>query len=135
MAPTFSTQEAAEVAAAEDAARQRVAVHVSADEAAVIREYVDLTKKNMLAALASVQSSVATLSNTFTTGWDYIENRLEVRINSVENRQSSQEPRIDALEGQIRSLHATIDGIKYARPVPPAAAPGFNRNTDPTILL
>eukprot|EP00959_Pyramimonas_sp_CCMP1952_P364097 7624781-Pyramimonas_sp.AAC.1 len=52
-APTSPTQETAIVAAAEDAAkRQRAAAHMSADEANHIIEYVDLTEKNMLAALA-----------------------------------------------------------------------------------
>eukprot|EP00959_Pyramimonas_sp_CCMP1952_P474569 9503700-Pyramimonas_sp.AAC.1 len=78
---------------------------------------------------------MATFSNTFTTSWDDIEKRLEVIINSVETRQSTQEARLDVFEGQIRSLQGALGDITSARPIPPAAAPGFNRNTDPTILL
>ncbi|CAK0888071.1 unnamed protein product, partial [Prorocentrum cordatum] len=134
-ASTFPTQEAAAVAAAEDAAkRQRIAHAVAPEDAASLKEYVDTTKKSMLAALANVQNSVATLTNTFTSSWNDIDKRTEARLNGVECRQSAQEARIDVLEGQIRSLTETLGDIKAARPAP-AAAPGFNRNTDPTILL
>ncbi|CAK0907052.1 unnamed protein product, partial [Prorocentrum cordatum] len=101
-----------------------------------LRAHVDATKLEVMAAIASIQSSATALSRSFASHAEGIDRQVEARMHRVETRVDDHDNRLQYLEKQIEHLQRQLHIVKTEPPPPKIELPnGFNRPTDPTILV